>query len=74
MNYMYILPIIYNNLYVRSKILQNFINTNKLKFVNFFLLISRNLDKIFNPYDFNKVNLNILNLYSNFVIYKVALC
>jgi hypothetical protein len=74
MNYMYILPIIYNNLYIRSKIFQSFINTNKLKFGKIFLLISKNLDKIFNPYDFNKINLNIFNLYSNFVIYKIALC
>jgi len=74
MNYMYILPIIYNNLYIRSKIYQSFINKNKLTFGKFFLLISKNLDKFFNPYDFNKINLNVLNLYSNFVIYKIALC
>ena len=71
---MYILPIIYNNLYIRSKIFQGFINTNKLKYGKFFLLISKNLDKIFNPYDFNKINLNIFNLYSNFIVYKIALC
>jgi len=71
---MYILPIIYNNLYIRSKIFQSFINKNKLTFGKFFLLISKNLEKFFNPYDFNKINLNVLNLYSNFVIYKIALC
>jgi hypothetical protein len=74
MNYMYIVPIIYNNLYIRSKIYQIFITKNKLTFGKFFLLISKNLDKFFNPYDFNKINLNVLNLYSNFVIYKIALC
>jgi hypothetical protein len=71
---MYIVPIIYNNLYIRSKIFQSLINKNKLMFGKFFLLISKNLDKFFNSYDFNKINLNILNLYSNFVIYKTVLC
>lgn len=71
---MYIVPIIYNNLYIRSKIYQIFITKNKLTFGKFFLLISKNLDKFFNPYDFNKINLNVLNLYSNFAIYKIALC
>ena len=58
-NYTYIIPIIYNNLYIRSKI---------------FLLTSKNLDKFFNSYDFHKVNLNIYNIYSNFVINKIVLC
>lgn len=74
MNYMYILPIIYNNIYIRSKVFQNIINKNKLKFGKIFLLMSRNIDRFFNPYDFNKKNFNIFNLYSNFVIYKIVLC
>jgi len=74
MNYMYIVPIIYNNLYMRSKIFQSIINKNKIIFGKFLLLISKNLDKFFNPHDFNKINLNVFNLYSNFIIYKIALC
>lgn len=73
-NYTYILPIIYNNLFIRSKILQNFINKNKLKYGKIFLLISKNLDKFFNSYAFYKVNLNIYNIYSNFIINKIVLC
>jgi hypothetical protein len=73
-NYTYIIPIIYNNLYIRSKILQSFINKNKLKYSKIFLLTSKNLDKFFNSYDFHKINLNIYNIYSNFVIHKIVLC
>lgn len=74
MNYSYLLPIIYNNLYMRSKLLQQFINKNKSIYGKMFLLLSKNLDKFFNSYDFYKVNLNIYNIYSNFVIHKVVLC
>ena len=74
MNYTYILPILYNNLYIRSRILQSFVTKNKLKYGKIFLLISKNLDKFFNSYDFYKVNLNIYNIYSSFVINKIVLC
>ena len=73
-NYTYIVPIIYNNIYIRSKRLQNFIVKNKLRYGIIFLLISKNVDKFFNSYDFYKVNLNVYNIYSNFVIYKLVLC
>jgi hypothetical protein len=74
LNYTYIVPIIYNNIYIRSKRLQNFIVKNKLRYGIIFLLISKNVDKFFNSYDFYKVNLNVYNIYSNFVIYKLVLC
>ncbi len=74
LNYTYIVPIIYNNLYIRSKRLQIFISKNKIKYGKIFLLISKNIDKIFNPYDFYKINLNIYNIYSNFIVYKIVLC
>ena len=74
MNYMYIVPIIYNNLYMRSKIFQSIINKNKLIFGKIFLLMSKNFDTFFNPHDFNKQNLNVFNIYSNFIIYKIILC
>lgn len=70
-NYMYILPLIYINLFIRSKILQNFINKNKLKYNKIFLLQSKNIERNFNSYDFFKVNINIYNLYSTFVINKI---
>jgi hypothetical protein len=52
LNYTYIVPIIYNNIYIRSKRLQNFIVKNKLRYGIIFLLISKNVDKFFNSYDF----------------------
>jgi len=36
-NYTYIVPIIYNNLLIRSKSLQNYINKNKIKYSKIFL-------------------------------------
>lgn len=74
LNYTYIVPIIYNNLYIRSKRLQNLIISNKFKYSIIFLLISKNIYRFFNSYDFYRVNLNIYNIYSNFVIYKLVLC
>lgn len=74
LNYTYIVPIIYNNIYIRSKRLQKFIINSKLKYGIIFLLNSKNLDKNFNPYDFSKINLNIYNLFSNFIIYRIVLC
>jgi len=74
LNYTYIVPLIYNNIYIRSKKLQNFIIKNKLRYGIIFLLISKNIDKFFNSYDFYKINLNIYNIYSNFVIHKIVLC
>jgi len=50
------------------------INKNKLKYGKMLLLISKSLDRFFNSYDFYKVNLNIYNIYSNFVIHKIVLC
>jgi len=73
-NYTYIVPIIYNNLLIRSKSLQNYINKNKIKYSKIFLIVSRNIDNFFNSYNFLKINLNIYNLYSKFVIYKIILC
>ena len=74
LNYTYIVPIIYNNIYIRCKRLQDFIIKNKLKYGNFFLLTGRNVDRFFNSYDFYKINLSIYNLYSNFIVYKLLLC
>jgi hypothetical protein len=74
LNYTYIVPIIYNNIYIRSKRLQNFIINSKFKYGIIFLLTSKNIDKIFNSYDFSKIKLNIYNIYSIFVIYKLVLC
>jgi len=74
LNYTYIVPIIYNNIYIRSKRLQCFIINSKFKYGIIFLLNSKNIDKVFNSYDFSKINLNIYNLYSNFVIYRIVLC
>lgn len=73
-NYMYILPLIYINLFIRSKILQSFIVKNKLKYNKIFLLQSKNIDKNFNSYVFFKVNINAYNLYSLFVVNKILLC
>jgi hypothetical protein len=74
LNYTYIVPIIYNNLYIRSKRLQNFIIKNKSRYGIIFLLTSKNVDKFFNSYYFCKINLNIYNIYSNFVVYRIVLC
>jgi hypothetical protein len=74
LNYTYIVPIIYNNIYIRNKKLQYLIVKNKLRYGIIFLLISKNIDKFFNSYDFHKVNLNVYNIYSNFVVYKIVLC
>jgi hypothetical protein len=74
LNYTYIVPLIYNNLTIRSKRLQFFIVKNKLRYGIIFLLTSKNVDKFFNSYDFYKINLNIYNIYSNFIIYKLVLC
>ena len=73
-NYTYIVPLIYNNLFIRSKNLKNYINKNKIKYSKIFLMVSKNIDNFFNSYNFLKINLNIYNLYSNFVIYKIILC
>ena len=73
-NYTYIIPIIYNNLLIRSKNLYYFINLNKIKYNKIFLISSKNIDKFFNLYNFFRLNLNIYNIYSNFVIYKITLC
>ena len=73
-NYMYLLPLIYNNLFIRNKFLQSFINKNKLKYNKVFLLISKNIDKNFKSYDFFKTNINIPNIYSSIVINKIVLC
>jgi len=73
-NYTYIIPIIYNNLLIRSKNLYYFINLNKIKYNKIFLISSKNIDKFFNLYNFFRLNLNIYNIYSNFVIYKIILC
>jgi hypothetical protein len=74
LNYTYIVPIIYNNIYIRSKRLQSFIINSKSKYGIIFLLISKNIDKNFNSYNFSKINLNVYNIYSNFVIYRIVLC
>ena len=74
LNYTYIVPIIYNNLYIRSKRLQNLIISNKFKYSIIFLLTSKNIYTFFNSYDFYRVNLNIYNIYSIFIIYKIVLC
>jgi hypothetical protein len=74
LNYTYIIPLIYNNLTIRSKRLQDFIVKNKLRYGIIFLLTSKNVDKFFNSYDFYKINLNIYNIYSNFIIHKLVLC
>jgi hypothetical protein len=73
-NYTYIIPIIYNNLLIRNKNLQYFININKIKYNKIFLIGSKNIDKFFNLYNFFRLNLNIYNIYSNFIIYKIILC
>ena len=74
LNYTYIVPIIYNNIYIRSKRLQYFIINSKSKYGIIFLLISKTIDKNFNSYDFSKINLNVYNIFSNFVIYRIVLC
>jgi hypothetical protein len=74
LNYTYMVPLIYNNLTIRSKKLQYFIIKNKLRYGIIFLLTSKNVDKFFNSYDFYKINLNIYNIYSNFIVYKIVLC
>jgi len=73
-NYMYLLPLIYNNLSIRSKVLQSFINKNKLKYNKIFLLTSKNIDKNFKSYDFFKSNINVYNIYSTITINKISLC
>lgn len=73
-NYMYILPLIYNNLFIRNKLLYGLINKNKLKYNKIFLLVSKNIDKNFNSYDFFKANVNVYNIYSIFVTKKTAWC
>ena len=74
LNYTYIVPLIYNNIFIRSKRLQDFIINNKSKYGIIFLLISKTIDKNFNSYDFSKINLNVYNIFSNFVIYRIVLC
>lgn len=74
LNYTYIIPIIYNNVYIRIKRLHSFIIKSKSMFGIIFLLISKNVDKIFNPFDICKQNLNLYNIYSNFLVYKIVLC
>ena len=74
MNYAYIVPIIYNNLLIRTKNLQFYINKNKIKYSKIFLMVSKNIDNFFNSYNFFRINLNIYNIYSNFAIYKIVLC
>lgn len=74
LNYTYVVPIIYNNLFIRSKSLQYYINKNKIKYNRIFLIGSKNIDKIFTSYNFFKLNLNIYIIYSNFIIYKIILC
>jgi hypothetical protein len=74
LNYTYIVPLIYNNITIRIKRLQHFIVKNKLRYGIIFLLTSKNVDKFFNSYDFYKINLNVYNIYSNFIIYKLVLC
>ena len=74
LNYTYVVPIIYNNLFIRSKSLQYYINKNKIKYNRIFLIGSKNIDKIFNSYNFFKLNLNIYKIYSNLIIYKIILC
>jgi hypothetical protein len=73
-NYMYLLPLIYNNLFIRSKFVQTFINKNKLKYNKIFLLISKNINRNFKSYDLFKTNINIYNIYSIITINKMALC
>ena len=73
-NYSYIVPVIYNNLYIRSKSLQFYINKNKVKYNRIFLIVSKNIDKFFNSYDFLKLNLNVYSMYSNIIIHKIILC
>ena len=74
LNYTYIVPLIYNNIFIRVKRLEYFIIKTKFKYGKFFLLTSKNVDKIFNSNGFYRINLNIYNIYSNFVIYKLVLC
>ena len=74
LNYTYIVPIIYNNIYIRSKILLNFVIKNKFKYGRIFLLTSKNINRFFNSHIFCKINLSIYNIYSNFTIYKLVLC
>jgi hypothetical protein len=74
LNYTYIVPIIYNNIYIRYKRLQNFIIKNKFKYGKIFLLTGSNIDKFFNSYGFYKINLNVYNIYSNFLVHKIVLC
>ena len=73
-NYTYMVPLLFNNLFIRSKSLQNNINKNKIKYGKIFLITSKNIDKIFNSSTFLKINLNIYNIYSNFIIYKIIVC
>ena len=73
-NYTYMVPLLFNNLSIRSKSLQNNINKNKIKYGKIFLITSKNIDKIFNSSTFLKINLNIYNIYSNFIIYKIIVC
>lgn len=73
-NYLYIVPLIFNNLLMRSKKLQFFVYKNKIKYCKIFSFISENMGKIFNSYIFFRVNLNIYYLYSSFVVYKIILC
>jgi hypothetical protein len=73
-NYTYMVPLLYNNLLMRSKSLQSNINKNKIKYSKIFLITSKNIDKIFNSSNFFKINLNIYNIYSNFIIYKIIVC
>jgi hypothetical protein len=74
LNYTYMVPLIYNNLIIRSKRLQYFIVKNKLRYGIIFLLTSKNVNNFFNSYSFYKINLNFYNIYSNFIIYKLVLC
>jgi len=73
-NYLYIVPLIFNNLLMRSKKLQYFICKNKIKYCKIFLFISEDMNKIFDLYAFFRVNLNIYNIYSGFMVYKTILC
>lgn len=74
LNYTYIIPLIYNNMSIRVKRLQNFIINSKSKYGIIFLLIGKNIDRFFNSFDFFKINLSIYNLYSNFLVYKIVSC
>jgi hypothetical protein len=74
LNYTCIIPIIYNNIFIRSKLLLNFIIKNKYKYDRIFLLNSKNISRFFSLHDFCKINISIYNIYSNIIIYKTILC